>query len=77
VASFRHFLADPVETKLSHVPTAAVVVRGARDPIVSRVWAEEVAALLPHGRLAEVPRAPHAVNYSAPAALARLVQTLE
>jgi len=74
LASFRHFLADPVETKLCHVPTPAVVVRGARDPIVSRAWVEEVAALLPHGRLAEVPRAPHALNYSAPAALARLIR---
>jgi pimeloyl-ACP methyl ester carboxylesterase len=43
--------------------------------IVPRGWADEVIAALPNGRLAEVPDAPHAVNYAAPDALTRL--TLE
>jgi 2-hydroxy-6-oxonona-2,4-dienedioate hydrolase len=74
-AGFAEMLRDPVETKLPHVQAPTLVVRGARDPIVPRAWAEEVAATLPHGHLAEVAGAPHAVNYAAPDELVRL--TLE
>lgn len=74
-ATLRHLLADPVERKLHHVRTPAVVVRGSRDPIVPRPWAREVAALLPNGRFAEVPGA-HALNYSAPDELAAIALSL-
>jgi pimeloyl-ACP methyl ester carboxylesterase len=72
LVAFRHVLTDPVEDKLPHVPTTTVVVRGGRDPIVPHTWATEVAALLPRGRLVEVPGAGHALNFSAPEALARI-----
>jgi pimeloyl-ACP methyl ester carboxylesterase len=75
-ATFRYLLADPIERKLRHVHTPALVVRGARDPVVPRAWAAEVAALLPRGRLAEVPGAGHTLNYSAPDELARLTRSL-
>jgi pimeloyl-ACP methyl ester carboxylesterase len=74
-AAFRAMRRDPVEAKLAAVQAPTLVVRGSRDPIVPRRWAEEVANRLPRGRLTEVLGAPHAVNYSAPDALARL--TLE
>jgi pimeloyl-ACP methyl ester carboxylesterase len=66
-------LDDPVEEKLPHVIQPTLVVRGGHDPIVPQRWTEKVARLLPEGRLAVVPRAAHAVNYSAPDELARLV----
>ena len=72
VAGFVEMVRDPVEEKLPRVLAPTLVVRGSRDPIVPRVWAEEFAALVPDGRVTEVPGAPHAVNYAAPAALARL-----
>lgn len=74
LATARYALADPVEAKLPEVRAPTLVVRGARDQIVSRRWAEEVAAGLPRGRLAVVPGKAHAVNYNAPAELARLVR---
>ena len=74
-AAFAEMLSDPIERKLSHVRAPTLVVRGARDPIVPRAWAQQVVATLPRARLAEVAGAAHAVNYSAPDALARL--TLE
>ncbi|GAA2701665.1 alpha/beta fold hydrolase [Nonomuraea recticatena] len=74
--TFGALLRDPIERKLGHVHTRAVVARGAKDPIVSHAWAREVADLLPHGRLAEVPGAGHTLNYSAPAELARIVQSV-
>lgn len=46
---------------------ALMPIRGtrARDPIVPQRWAEEVAALLPRGRLV-VPDAAHSMNFTAP-----------
>lgn len=75
-ATLYHLLGDSMERKLHHVRTPAVVVRGSRDLIVSKPWAEEVVAALPDGRLAEVPGAGHALNYSAPDELARITRSL-
>ncbi len=75
-ATFAAMLTDPIERKLPHVPVPTVVVRGARDPVVSRAWAEEVTRILPNGRLAEVPGVGHTVNWSAPERLARIVRPL-
>jgi pimeloyl-ACP methyl ester carboxylesterase len=72
--TFAHALADPVETKLHHVQVPAIVTRGERDSIVPRAWAKELADGLPNGELIEVPRAPHALNWSAPNELADIVR---
>lgn len=76
LSTSRDALSDPLEEKLPLVEAPALVVRGARDQIVSQLWAEEVAALLPRARLAVVPGKAHAVNYNAPEELARLVEAL-
>jgi pimeloyl-ACP methyl ester carboxylesterase len=76
VATFRAMLDDPIEHNLPHLHTPTIVVRGSHDPIAPHDWAERVAARLPHGRLAEVPGAGHALNYSAPRELADIVRTL-
>jgi pimeloyl-ACP methyl ester carboxylesterase len=68
--TFRHLLADPIERKLPHVHAPALVIRGERDRIVSERWAAEAARLLPHGRLAVLRGAGHALNWVAPLALA-------
>ncbi|WP_431879830.1 alpha/beta fold hydrolase [Amycolatopsis sacchari] len=73
LATFRHVLRDPWEDKLPAVHTPTVVVRGTRDPLVSGKWAREATALLPAGRLVELPGKPHALNFSAPAETARIV----
>ena len=44
-----------------HVP--AVVVRGSRDPLVSRAWARKAAALLPNGRALEVRGGPRLLGH--------------
>ena len=75
-ATFAYLLTDPLERKLPHVPVPTVVVRGARDPVVPRAWAEEVTRALPCGRLEEVPGVGHTVNWSAPERLARIVRPL-
>jgi 2-hydroxy-6-oxonona-2,4-dienedioate hydrolase len=74
-AALAAMLRDAPEVTAARVQAPVLVVRGGRDLIVPRRWAEELAAALPRGRLVEIPGAPHAVNYTAPDALARL--TLE
>jgi pimeloyl-ACP methyl ester carboxylesterase len=58
---------------LPEVRAPAVVVRGGRDPLVSRSWAREAAALMPNARAVEIPGAARAVGQSAPDALARII----
>ena len=64
---------DPIAEKLPLVDTPALVVRGERDAIVSQRWTEYVAASLPRGRLAVVGGSAHAVHWSHPHELHRLV----
>jgi pimeloyl-ACP methyl ester carboxylesterase len=66
-------LADPIEELLPRVTAPTLVVRGERDAIVPRDWAQEAARLLPYGRLVEIPGAVHAVTFDAPETLAALV----
>lgn len=72
--TFRFAVRDRVEEKLPRVAVPALVVRGGRDPIVSQPWAEEVARLLPAGRLVVLPGAPHTANYSTPRAFVSVVR---
>ncbi|WP_225829961.1 alpha/beta fold hydrolase [Streptomyces sp. NK08204] len=73
VSAFAESLRDRIEDKLPHVRTPVLVVRGARDRLVSQEWAEEVTRLLPSGRLVVVPGAGHMVPYRRPYELAVLV----
>jgi 2-hydroxy-6-oxonona-2,4-dienedioate hydrolase len=73
--TFRHALDDPIEERLPRLRVPALVVHGSRDRISPRHWAEEVARLLPDGRLVFLPGTPHAANYSAPARFAHEVRS--
>ena len=72
-ASIRCGWAHGIADTLPGVSTPAVVVRGGRDPLVSRSWARAAAALMPNARALEIPRAARAVGQSAPDALARII----
>jgi 2-hydroxy-6-oxonona-2,4-dienedioate hydrolase len=71
--TFQHALADPIAHKLPAVRQPVLLVRGSLDSIVPRPWLERMHRLLPEARLAVLPHATHATNWSAPEALARLV----
>ena len=73
VAAFRHGWGHRIEQVLPGVRAPAVVVRGSRDPLVSRAWAQEAAALMPNARALEIRGGTRAVGQSAPEALARIV----
>jgi len=71
--TFAYALQDLVEQRLPHVRQPTLIVRGNHDTLVSQRWAEEVARLLPAGRLSVIRGAAHGVNYNSPRELARLV----
>jgi pimeloyl-ACP methyl ester carboxylesterase len=66
----RLMLAHDMRSRLPLVEVPAVVVRGARDPIVPQAWAEEVTRLLPDATLVVIPGAAHCAHYSHPEAVA-------
>ncbi|CAD5920003.1 2-succinyl-6-hydroxy-2, 4-cyclohexadiene-1-carboxylate synthase [Streptomyces sp. KY75] len=77
-ASLRHAAQDAngaFEGHLARVGVPTLVVRGANDIIVSEAWTRRVARLVASGRTFEVSDAVHAAHYSAPDAVARLIET--
>jgi 2-hydroxy-6-oxonona-2,4-dienedioate hydrolase len=67
IEMIRMALEDPIERKLRQVVAPTLVVRGTRDALVPRGWATEATRLLHDGRLIEIERAAHTINYSQPA----------
>ncbi len=67
-------LADRIEDKLPNLRMPVCIVRGAHDPIVSQRWVEELARLLPNGRLI-ITRGAHTPNFSEPDSFAGLVRS--
>ena len=70
--TFQYAMRDHIEAKLSSVGVPILVVRGSRDTIAPQRWVEEIVNLLPHGQLAVIPNAPHAVNNKAAQPLVEL-----
>lgn len=66
VLMLRAGLNSPLEQTLPRIPCAALVIRGARDRVVSAAWATRVAHLLPRGSLVTLPDTAHGLVYSAP-----------
>jgi pimeloyl-ACP methyl ester carboxylesterase len=76
VAGFRQARREalgPFTARLRAVRVPVLVVRGAGDRVAPAPWAERVTAALPDSRLVVVPAAAHAVHFSRPAVLARLI----
>ncbi len=66
-------LAYPIEDRVAELTVPTLVVRGSRDRLVPEPFARRLAGLVPGGRSVEMATG-HAVPYSAPVALARLVR---
>ena len=63
VATIRRGWEHRIDEVLPGVHVPAVVVRGSRDPLVSRAWARKAAALLPNGRALEVRGGPRLLGH--------------
>jgi pimeloyl-ACP methyl ester carboxylesterase len=73
--TLQYAFVDRMEEHLPRVQTPALIVRGARDPIVGQEWVEEVHRLLPESQLVVVRGAGHAVNFNSPDTLVRTVRS--
>jgi pimeloyl-ACP methyl ester carboxylesterase len=72
LAVLQHALRRPEEQAMSEVDVPALVLRGDRDPVARQRWCEDLAGVLPQGRLQVVP-GPHGLVFSAPGAFADAV----
>jgi 2-hydroxy-6-oxonona-2,4-dienedioate hydrolase len=66
-------LRDDQASRLPRVCQPVVAIAGEDDPICPASWVKAFAGAVPHGRVEVIPGAPHAMNFSAPDALARIV----
>jgi 2-hydroxy-6-oxonona-2,4-dienedioate hydrolase len=76
LATARSALADRIEERLPLISQPTVVVRGENDGFVGQAWAERAVALLPDSRLVVVRSEPHAVHFTRPDIVARIVHEL-
>ena len=70
----KYALEDRIEVNLPRISCPALVISGTRDPLSPQAWAEQVARLLPRGRLTLIHGGSHALNYSAPDKVSRLIR---
>jgi len=68
-------LQDRLEEKLPGIETPVLIVRGDLDPVVPQWWAEEVARILRHSRIAVIPGAAHTLNYAEPDKFAEVIRS--
>ncbi len=76
-ASFGRALRDAAgsfEGNLSRVRAPTLVVRGTGDTIATGTWTRRVAGMVADGRAEEIPGAAHGAHYSAPDAMAALIE---
>jgi len=71
----RMAMRDPQLARLGNVDVPAIVVGGERDPIAPPRWVESMASRMPCGRAVIIPGAPHAMNFTSPRHLARIIRT--
>ena len=71
--TFQFALEDRPEDKLPQIDIPTLVIRGAKDPIVSADWVKQVTRLLPHSNLVTIEDAAHAVNFNSPKAFTEVI----
>ncbi len=70
----RQGLRDPQLDRLGKIPVPVVVVGGERDPIAPPEWISAMADEIEDSRGVVVPGAAHAMNFSSPRDLARIIR---
>ena len=71
---FQHAVQHDMLARISFLRAPTLILRGSRDPIVSRAFVEQLATRLPNGHLRTIEGAGHALNYNSPRETARLIE---
>jgi pimeloyl-ACP methyl ester carboxylesterase len=74
LALLRLGLRDHQLARLGRIMVPAIVVGGELDPIAPPGWVRDMAGRMPRGRAVIIPGAPHALNYTSPRHLARIIR---
>jgi len=69
----RSAIADRIEDRLPMIEQPTVIVRGSEDGFAGADWVQHAVDLLPHGQLVVVEGEAHAVHYTRPDLVARIV----
>lgn len=72
--TLQYALADRIEEKLPEIRIPSLVIRGEFDSVVPPAWAQEVADLLPDGKLITIQGGTHGVNYNSPREFAAAIR---
>jgi pimeloyl-ACP methyl ester carboxylesterase len=70
----RSAISDPIEERLPSIEQPTTIVRGSDDGFVGDDWVRHAVRLLPNGRLVVVEGEAHAVHYTRPRLVARIVR---
>jgi pimeloyl-ACP methyl ester carboxylesterase len=73
VPEYRAMLADRSEAKLARIGVPSMLVRGEHDAIAPERWVADMARLLNADRVAVIPGAAHAAQFSAPDAFVQAI----
>jgi len=65
---------DRIEERLPHIITPTLIVTGVHDTLAPRAWVEQMVQMIPNARAIIIHRSPHALPYSAPQQLVRVMQ---
>lgn len=74
IATIRFAFENRIEKNLPRVKVPTLVVRGEYDTVVPLGWAEEVASLLPDGKLVTIAGETHGFNYNSPERFAEAIR---
>ncbi|MEV2241215.1 alpha/beta hydrolase [Micromonospora sp. NPDC049891] len=75
-ATLSHSVRNRIEDDLTRIDVPALVIAGARDPLVPAAWRTRVAELVPGAGTVSVPGAAHNVATTAPRQVAETVRAL-
>jgi pimeloyl-ACP methyl ester carboxylesterase len=65
---------DPLEAKLPRITTETLVIAGRLDPLATVEWCAQIVEQLPHGKLAVIEHAGHAMQFRSPDATADAIE---
>ncbi len=72
----RGAIRDPQMERVRHIEAPVLVVGGERDPIAPPGWIHDLADAFPNGRAMVMPGIPHAINFTNPRELARVIRVM-
>lgn len=75
IKTFHYALKQNEVNDVKKIKVPTLILRGARDPIVSQKWVVKLNNLIPKSKLVVIPKAGHALNFNSPERLVSAIRT--